>query len=34
VAKYLETRDDPTMKTLEDIAKFNIDHADLELPEG
>ncbi|KAK3361720.1 amidase signature domain-containing protein [Lasiosphaeria ovina] len=33
VAKYLETRDDSSMKTLEDIAKFNIDHADLELPE-
>ncbi|KAK3358282.1 amidase signature domain-containing protein [Lasiosphaeria ovina] len=34
VAKYLETRDDSSMKTLEDIAKFNIDHADLELPEA
>jgi hypothetical protein len=34
VAKYLETRDDPNFKSLEDIAKFNIEHADLELPEG
>ncbi|KAK4145836.1 amidase signature domain-containing protein [Dichotomopilus funicola] len=33
VAKYLETRDDPNMKSLEDIANFNIEHADLELPE-
>jgi hypothetical protein len=32
VAKYLETRDDPNRKTLEDIAKFNVEHADLELP--
>ncbi len=34
IAKYLETMDDPNMKSLEDIAKFNIEHADLELPEG
>ncbi|KAK1833216.1 amidase signature domain-containing protein [Podospora conica] len=33
VAAYLKTRDDPDMKSMEDIAKFNIDHADLELPE-
>ncbi|KAB5583446.1 amidase signature domain-containing protein [Coniochaeta sp. 2T2.1] len=33
VAAYLETRDDPIMKSLEDIAQFNIEHADLELPE-
>ncbi|KAH6613403.1 amidase signature domain-containing protein [Chaetomium tenue] len=33
VAKYLETRDDPNMKSLEDIATFNMEHADLEFPE-
>lgn len=34
VATYLKTRDDPDMKSLEDIANFNFKHADLELPEG
>ncbi|KAI0109049.1 amidase signature domain-containing protein [Nemania sp. FL0031] len=33
VAKYLKTRDDPSMKSLEDIRDFNTEHSDLELPE-
>ena len=34
VTKYLKTRDDSNMESLEDISKFNIEHADQELPEG
>jgi len=33
VETYLSTRDDPAMNSLEDIINFNIEHADLELPE-
>ncbi|KAI0876849.1 amidase signature domain-containing protein [Hypoxylon argillaceum] len=32
VARYLKTRDNPSILTLDDIANFNIKHADLELP--
>ncbi|PVH76796.1 amidase signature enzyme [Cadophora sp. DSE1049] len=33
IDSYLTTRDGPEMKTIQDIVDFNLQHADLELPE-
>jgi amidase len=33
IESYLTTRDDPTMKQIQDIVDFNLEHAELELPE-